>query len=68
MFLYFFLVFAVGETYATLLMARAVQGIGSACIGVCGMSLVAQVSLDVSQNLGMNIHILCIYACIYKFV
>uniref|UniRef100_A0A1I8P3T0 Major facilitator superfamily (MFS) profile domain-containing protein n=1 Tax=Stomoxys calcitrans TaxID=35570 RepID=A0A1I8P3T0_STOCA len=36
------LVFAVGETYATLLIARAVQGIGSACIGVCGMSLVAQ--------------------------
>ncbi|XP_075147440.1 putative mushroom body vesicular transporter portabella [Haematobia irritans] len=36
------LVFAVGETYATLLIARATQGIGSACIGVCGMSLVAQ--------------------------
>ncbi|KAI8130602.1 Synaptic vesicular amine transporter [Lucilia cuprina] len=36
------LVFAVGESYATLLIARSVQGIGSACIGVCGMSLVAQ--------------------------
>ncbi|XP_061389046.1 synaptic vesicular amine transporter [Musca vetustissima] len=36
------LVFAVGETYGTLLIARSVQGIGSACIGVCGMSLVAQ--------------------------
>ncbi|XP_073816224.1 putative mushroom body vesicular transporter portabella [Musca autumnalis] len=36
------LVFAVGETYAMLLIARSVQGIGSACIGVCGMSLVAQ--------------------------
>lgn len=34
--------FAVGESYWTLLLARAVQGIGSACIGVCGMSLVAQ--------------------------
>lgn len=37
-------VFALGETYVTLLIARAIQGIGSACIGVCGMSLVAQVS------------------------
>lgn len=37
-------VFGIGETYGTLLIARAVQGIGSACIGVCGMSLIAQVS------------------------
>ncbi|XP_065358519.1 synaptic vesicular amine transporter [Calliphora vicina] len=36
------LVFAVGESYTTLIIARSVQGIGSACIGVCGMSLVAQ--------------------------
>lgn len=36
------LVFAIGETYVTLLIARSVQGIGSACIGVCGMSLIAQ--------------------------
>ncbi|XP_030369564.1 synaptic vesicular amine transporter [Scaptodrosophila lebanonensis] len=36
------LVFAVGESYYTMLLARAIQGIGSACIGVCGMSLVAQ--------------------------
>ncbi|CAD7084359.1 unnamed protein product [Hermetia illucens] len=36
------LIFALGETYVTLLIARAIQGIGSACIGVCGMSLVAQ--------------------------
>ncbi|KAM7361215.1 putative mushroom body vesicular transporter portabella [Cochliomyia hominivorax] len=36
------LVFAVGESYITLLIARSIQGIGSACIGVCGMSLVAQ--------------------------
>ncbi|XP_055852223.1 synaptic vesicular amine transporter [Episyrphus balteatus] len=36
------LVFAIGETYVTLLIARSVQGVGSACIGVCGMSLVAQ--------------------------
>ncbi|XP_037955179.1 synaptic vesicular amine transporter-like [Teleopsis dalmanni] len=36
------LVFAIGEAYFTLLLARAIQGIGSACIGVCGMSLVAQ--------------------------
>ncbi|KAH8358490.1 hypothetical protein KR093_000465 [Drosophila rubida] len=36
------LVFAVAESYWTLLLARAIQGVGSACIGVCGMSLVAQ--------------------------
>lgn len=36
--------FSVGETYVELLIARAIQGIGSACIGVCGMSLVAQVN------------------------
>ncbi|TDG49283.1 hypothetical protein AWZ03_004372 [Drosophila navojoa] len=36
------LVFAVGESYWMLLLARAIQGVGSACIGVCGMSLVAQ--------------------------
>ncbi|KAL5284969.1 hypothetical protein ACFFRR_006971 [Megaselia abdita] len=36
------LVFGIGETYVTLLIARALQGIGSACIGVCGMSLIAQ--------------------------
>lgn len=39
-------VFAIGETYVTLLIARAVQGVASACIGVCGMSLVAQVSSE----------------------
>ncbi|XP_067626959.1 synaptic vesicular amine transporter [Eurosta solidaginis] len=36
------LVFSVGETYIQLLIARSIQGVGSACIGVCGMSLVAQ--------------------------
>ncbi|KAH8351335.1 hypothetical protein KR084_009389 [Drosophila pseudotakahashii] len=36
------LVFSVGETYWSLLVARAVQGVGSACINICGMSLVAQ--------------------------
>ncbi|XP_053970159.1 synaptic vesicular amine transporter [Anastrepha ludens] len=36
------LVFSVGETYIELLIARSIQGVGSACIGVCGMSLVAQ--------------------------
>lgn len=36
------LIFGIGESYATLFFARALQGIGSACIGVCGMSLVAQ--------------------------
>lgn len=33
--------FAIGESYNSFLFARAVQGIGSSCLGVCGMSLVA---------------------------
>ncbi|XP_068152861.1 synaptic vesicular amine transporter [Drosophila tropicalis] len=36
------LVFTVGESYWSLLLARAVQGVGSACVNICGMSLVAQ--------------------------
>ncbi|KAH8241315.1 hypothetical protein KR032_007843 [Drosophila birchii] len=36
------LVFTVGESYWALLVARAIQGVGSACINICGMSLVAQ--------------------------
>ena len=35
------LLFAIGEHYCSLLFARAVQGVGSSCLGVCGMSLVA---------------------------
>lgn len=34
-------VFAFGQTYEVLFLARSVQGISSACIGVSGMSLVA---------------------------
>lgn len=34
-------VFAVGTTYETLFLARSIQGVSSACIGVSGMSLVA---------------------------
>lgn len=36
-------VFAIGSSYYSLLIARSLQGVASACIGVCGMSLVAQV-------------------------
>lgn len=36
-----FAVFAFGQTYELLFLARSVQGISSACIGVSGMSLVA---------------------------
>uniref|UniRef100_A0ABD2XJ29 Major facilitator superfamily (MFS) profile domain-containing protein n=1 Tax=Trichogramma kaykai TaxID=54128 RepID=A0ABD2XJ29_9HYME len=35
------LLFAFGRTYAVLFLARSVQGLSSACIGVSGMSLVA---------------------------
>ncbi|XP_058792612.1 synaptic vesicular amine transporter isoform X2 [Phymastichus coffea] len=35
------LLFAVGTTYETLFLARSIQGVSSACIGVSGMSLVA---------------------------
>ncbi|XP_066586540.1 synaptic vesicular amine transporter-like isoform X2 [Prorops nasuta] len=34
-------VFAIGRTYEILFLARSIQGISSACIGVSGMSLVA---------------------------
>ncbi|CRK88770.1 CLUMA_CG002602, isoform A [Clunio marinus] len=36
------LIFCVGDSFLMLLIARAVEGIGSACINVCGMSLIAQ--------------------------
>ncbi|KAL2717960.1 synaptic vesicular amine transporter isoform X1 [Vespula squamosa] len=35
------LLFAFGQTYEILFLARSIQGISSACIGVSGMSLVA---------------------------
>ncbi|XP_015585609.1 synaptic vesicular amine transporter isoform X2 [Cephus cinctus] len=35
------LLFAFGQTYEVLFLARSVQGVSSACIGVSGMSLVA---------------------------
>ncbi|XP_055588459.1 synaptic vesicular amine transporter-like isoform X2 [Uranotaenia lowii] len=36
------MIFAFGQSYASLFVARAIHGVGSACICVCGMSLVAQ--------------------------
>uniref|UniRef100_A0A182QCQ9 Major facilitator superfamily (MFS) profile domain-containing protein n=1 Tax=Anopheles farauti TaxID=69004 RepID=A0A182QCQ9_9DIPT len=36
------LIFGFGTSYSSLFVARAIHGLGSACIGVCGMSLVAQ--------------------------
>lgn len=35
------LVFAFGSTYSTLFIARAIQGVGSACTSVAGMSMLA---------------------------
>ncbi|EAT34530.1 AAEL013238-PA, partial [Aedes aegypti] len=35
-------IFALGNSYASLFVARAIHGVGSACVCVCGMSLVAQ--------------------------
>lgn len=35
-------VFALGDSYPVLFFARGIHGIGSSCISVCGMSLVAQ--------------------------
>lgn len=34
----------MGESFTMLLIARAIEGVGSACINVCGMSLIAHVS------------------------
>ncbi|KAK7862270.1 hypothetical protein R5R35_006641 [Gryllus longicercus] len=36
------LAFAVGQSFVALLMARSLQGVASACVGVSGMSLVAE--------------------------
>ena len=33
----------MGESFAMLFIGRAIQGVGSACIAVCGMSMVAYV-------------------------
>lgn len=35
------LVFALGDSFFILLIARGIEGIGSSCINVCGMSLIA---------------------------
>lgn len=40
------LIFAAGETFATLLVARMLQGIGSACTAVAGMGMLAQAYPD----------------------
>lgn len=42
--------FAIGDNYYSLLFARAVQGIGSSCLGVCGMSLVATLYPEVEKR------------------
>lgn len=36
------IVFAIGETFATLFIARSLQGIGSACTSVAGMGMLAE--------------------------
>lgn len=45
-----FLAFAAAESYFSLFFARALQGVGSACVGVCGMSLIAHVSVHISLS------------------
>lgn len=37
------IVFAIGHGYFWILLARAMQGFASACISICGMSIIAQV-------------------------
>lgn len=39
--------FALGTNYFLLVVARAMQGVASACISVCGMSIIAQVIVSV---------------------
>jgi DHA1 family solute carrier family 18 vesicular amine transporter 1/2 len=36
----------MGSSFLMLLIARAIEGIGSSCINVCGMSLIASLYLD----------------------
>ncbi|KAG5669939.1 hypothetical protein PVAND_000228 [Polypedilum vanderplanki] len=40
------LFFAMGTSFLMLLLARAIEGIGSSCINVCGMSLIASLYLE----------------------
>lgn len=42
--------FAVGKGYFMLLIARAMQGFSSACISICGMSIIAQVKTCIFLN------------------
>ncbi|XP_015126265.1 synaptic vesicular amine transporter [Diachasma alloeum] len=44
------LLFAFGQTYELLFLARSIQGISSACIGVSGMSLVASQYSEESER------------------
>jgi DHA1 family solute carrier family 18 vesicular amine transporter 1/2 len=40
------ILFAMGSSFLMLLLARAIEGLGSSCINVCGMSLIASLYLD----------------------
>lgn len=40
----------MGDSFLMLLIARAIEGIGSSCINVCGMSLVAHLYPDDQQR------------------
>ncbi|XP_064602842.1 synaptic vesicular amine transporter-like [Liolophura sinensis] len=50
------IIFAVGETFVPLLIARAIQGFGSACMAVSGMSMIAEkYPDDVERSRAMGI-------------
>lgn len=40
----------MGESFVLLLIARAVEGVGSACINVCGMSMIAELYPEDQQR------------------
>lgn len=54
------LIFAMGESFLMLFIARAIEGVGSSCINVCGMSLIAHVRFRIlaSNNCFINLTIL----------
>lgn len=55
--MFFFIVFAFGRTYWVLFVARALQGVGSACSSVSGMGMLADRYTDDKVICGLSEHL-----------